>query len=502
MADSAEHSESLDTVSVRGSFIGGGALADSQVVEQPYPFDIVASSEVEWIEWDLRALSSTIDVPGMATVQASFYHALYVQVLHKLETARGVRKKVKREQEDEIAPPPSSQQLLSLFTFVAVPFCGFGFADNAIMILCGDFIDAKFGMAFGLTTMAAAGLGNWVSDVVGLGLGDAIERGAEKIGLSNGGLTKAQENSQAAKLTSLMGKFVGISLGCLLGMFPLLFLKSKKTEFANEDLEIFDEIFRPNGVTTVQFVDLLERGTKRSASSGTMLVQGGQQNSRVFFLLRGEVAAFRHGEGAQSERHPSLARCIYYGKLVRKPLESQAHASAPVHGSIIGGAALGEPEKLARPYPNDVVAMTGVEWIDWDVEDLRRLMEEEKAIQASFYSILFGEILKTLRSDSGKQKTKHYQSLLAAVVADGVVSDEERQVLEEYKERLQINEQDHLSMLQELGWSKEAWEQGCRGGKQHADRRPQTSGDAAEQLEQAAFLIERVMLTLRGQGLH
>merc|ERR1719210_1687372 len=117
-------------------------------------------------------------------------------------------------------------------------------------------------------------------------------------------------------------------------MFPLLFLKPKKTEFANEDLEIFVEIFRPNGVSTAQFVDLLERGTKRSASSGGLLIEGGQHNAKVFLLLRGEAAAYHHASVAPSERHISKARCVYYGRLESKPLESQLKFSVPIHGSI------------------------------------------------------------------------------------------------------------------------------------------------------------------------
>ena len=43
------------------------------------------------------------------------------------------------------------------------------------MIVCGDFIDAQFGVMFGLTTMASAGLGNWLSDTVGLGHSEGQE---------------------------------------------------------------------------------------------------------------------------------------------------------------------------------------------------------------------------------------------------------------------------------------------------------------------------------------
>lgn len=36
----------------------------------------------------------------------------------------------------------------------AVPFLGFGFMDNAIMILAGDYIEANIGITLGISTMA------------------------------------------------------------------------------------------------------------------------------------------------------------------------------------------------------------------------------------------------------------------------------------------------------------------------------------------------------------
>merc|ERR1712012_940571 len=86
---------------------------------------------------------------------------------------------------------------------MSIPFFGFGFADNFIMIICGDSIDAHFGARLGLTTMAAAGLGNWVSDCVGLGLGDFIESIVARLGLSDGKLTLAQQKLRITKLVSL-----------------------------------------------------------------------------------------------------------------------------------------------------------------------------------------------------------------------------------------------------------------------------------------------------------
>lgn len=62
-----------------------------------------------------------------------------------------------------------------LFMRGMVPMVGFGFVDNFIMLTAGDAIDVTFGSALQISTLAAAGLGNLVSDVAGLGLSSTIE---------------------------------------------------------------------------------------------------------------------------------------------------------------------------------------------------------------------------------------------------------------------------------------------------------------------------------------
>lgn len=83
---------------------------------------------------------------------------------------------------------------LSMIALAAgIPFIGFGFMDNALMVGCGvvlsvtlchcacaqlmagEEIDSLFGASWGLSKLAAAGLGNIVADVVGVGCADRIE---------------------------------------------------------------------------------------------------------------------------------------------------------------------------------------------------------------------------------------------------------------------------------------------------------------------------------------
>ncbi|CAH8568704.1 unnamed protein product [Schistosoma turkestanicum] len=65
--------------------------------------------------------------------------------------------------------PLTYGQLRLVFIGNCLPFIGFGFLDNAIMIVAGEYIDVQFATLLGISTMAAAGLGNLVSDLFGIG---------------------------------------------------------------------------------------------------------------------------------------------------------------------------------------------------------------------------------------------------------------------------------------------------------------------------------------------
>jgi len=99
---------------------------------------------------------------------------------------------------------------------------GFGFMDNFIMILAGDFIDATMCFHLGLTTMCAAGIGNIISDVMGLATAGPIESALVNIGLKGPGLSHSQMKLWSVLTAKYAGSAIGMCLGCIIGMFPLL----------------------------------------------------------------------------------------------------------------------------------------------------------------------------------------------------------------------------------------------------------------------------------------
>ncbi|XP_020490229.1 transmembrane protein 65 [Labrus bergylta] len=124
----------------------------------------------------------------------------------------------------EIAPPTAAQ-LRYVLLHNALPFVGFGFLDNCIMILAGTQIELSIGVILGISTMAAAALGNLVSDLAGLGLAGYVEALASRLGMQIPDLSPKQADMWQTRVSCHSGKAIGVGIGCILGMFPLLFFK-------------------------------------------------------------------------------------------------------------------------------------------------------------------------------------------------------------------------------------------------------------------------------------
>ena len=100
---------------------------------------------------------------------------------------------------------------------VTIAFIIFGFIDNFLMIVFGDQIDSTF-VSMGVSnTMLAAGLGNTLSDAIGILSGRWVEKivHIKLPPVEDGELTRTQ---------IIASETIGIIIGCLLGLTPLLIL--------------------------------------------------------------------------------------------------------------------------------------------------------------------------------------------------------------------------------------------------------------------------------------
>ncbi|XP_072304445.1 transmembrane protein 65 [Eucyclogobius newberryi] len=127
-------------------------------------------------------------------------------------------------------PPLTPAQIRLILLHNGIPFVGFGFLDNAIMIAAGTQIELSIGVTLGISTMAAAALGNLVSDLAGLGLAGYVEALASRLGMQGPDLTPKQADMWQTRLSAHLGKAIGVFIGCVLGMFPLFLISEDDDE--------------------------------------------------------------------------------------------------------------------------------------------------------------------------------------------------------------------------------------------------------------------------------
>ena len=149
---------------------------------------------------------------------------------------RTLANEVKPKVSPDSVPEPTKQELRIVALHQAIPFVGFGFMDNSILLLSGEAIDMYLGVKLGISTMCAAALGNIISDLAGVALGtvieDAVAKWSKKIEQVTNGrirlppmpkLTYEQRNLRSVRYSTQMGCAIGLTIGCVIGMFPLLF---------------------------------------------------------------------------------------------------------------------------------------------------------------------------------------------------------------------------------------------------------------------------------------
>lgn len=135
---------------------------------------------------------------------------------------------------------PSGMQLRRHAVLQFLPFVVFGMLDNGIMLLAGSAIEDHLGEMFALSTMMAAGLGNAFSDVIGVGAAGYIEKGAEKV-LPDPEFTTEQARSSSASNVRILFQSVGIVIGCLIGVAPLLLMEDEETRRLRKLYESMDK---------------------------------------------------------------------------------------------------------------------------------------------------------------------------------------------------------------------------------------------------------------------
>ncbi len=229
-----------------------------------------------------------------------------------------------------VETPPKKTLRWVAFT-TGLPFIGFGFMDNAILILAGDAIDTSLGVTLGISTLCAAAIGNIVSDLAGIGCAAYIEEFcATTLKMPVPKLSSAQRQLRTVRMFSQGGTAIGMTIGCILGMIPLLFIDANKADRLREKAR-------------------LERLYKDVLNEAKSLVEA----ESTSLYLRVE----KDNEGSQPKKegellpdyHPSVNGEYLYAMYYVEPSDRQKHSTTENLMRMVSGGSRGVPSNKAQP---------------------------------------------------------------------------------------------------------------------------------------------------------
>eukprot|EP00928_Gymnodinium_smaydae_P065798 TRINITY_DN48890_c0_g1_i1.p1 TRINITY_DN48890_c0_g1~~TRINITY_DN48890_c0_g1_i1.p1 ORF type:complete len:526 (+),score=86.97 TRINITY_DN48890_c0_g1_i1:61-1578(+) len=232
----------------------------------------------------------------------------------------------------EAYTPPPAAEVRQLFIYTAVPFVGFGFFDNMIMLIAGDIIDKNICVIFGFSTLCAAGFGQMLSDSAGITLQSTIERFSTTLGIRRANLTSAQSRTSRMQLIVAAARIIGIIFGCFLGMTPLLFFSEKKPHLVDQiaaELPVMARREFMNAVETLTF------------NRGDHLIRFGELSEHVYLIDSGTVECV----GRNAEGVPFHLCYVGQGHSFGMPSKS-----FPAHSDLI----VDSDQVLVQRIPKDV----------------------------------------------------------------------------------------------------------------------------------------------------
>jgi CRP-like cAMP-binding protein len=196
----------------------------------------------------------------------------------------------------------------------------------------------------------------------------------------------------------------------------------------------------------------------------------------VFFLHSGSAQAVARDD----KGHETLV-ALYNGT-------DQDVAMLPSHvarGCIIGGTALVDGTLAGRPYPNTVTLNQRTKYLEWNTEELRKVMREDKSIEAAVLSTLYVDLIRgkraqkslALREDEETRASlRHeYELVLRAVLADGLVHPLEKAMLSDYAAKHHVSESDLNELLASQGWSRREFDSGLKDNLKMTRVQPQAA---------------------------
>lgn len=297
-------------------------------------------------------------------------------------------------------------------------------------------------------------------------------------------------------------------------MIALLLKELNDAEYIpDEQKMVYEAVFKGFGMTPVEFSRLVARAKRVTHEKGHNLITHGTTHHTIHLLLTGKLAVIKdeHVIGCVSKnefagemafirwqnvikRNKELASpsshspmitfsvptvyvpftAAWGNKLSQHPSAAAvdgdaaisttlAPASGRVHDQNEKKKALTEKLQKEVVGSADVVCDEDCTMYTWDFEALHELFEDDPKIRMVFEQCISFGLNQKITSKNYRENNNRYRHLLKGALLGGHVTAEAREQLAQFRIHRTIAISDHEAMLEDLGWSLDAFEAGSKG---------------------------------------
>jgi CRP-like cAMP-binding protein len=190
--------------------------------------------------------------------------------------------------------------------------------------------------------------------------------------------------------------------------------KSLAQSMDSEEKEVYLNAFRPSGMQDVEYLKLLSKAKRLKIKKGEKMVSPEKDNHSLFLIVSGSMDIMRDQKVVN--RIESYQFCgemsyLQWNNEIRK----LAITGEPV-----------DPNNVHVRGLADAVASKDMVMYQWDFVDLYELFEKDPTFASSMERVLSQDLNNKLKTTWNIENEARYKQLLLGVLADGVVSIDER----------------------------------------------------------------------------
>lgn len=227
-----------------------------------------------------------------------------------------------------------------------------------------------------------------------------------------------------------------------------IYMEQREVSMDPAQQDAFDTLFRRHGFTQTQFVKLWKLGELKTFQKNDEIVLEGQMAESLVLLLDGEAEQLVSGNQVMRLHDGAVAGATEYMKETRPTAESDAD----------GGAVTEEQLEAAHSKNGQYISTVRcvsptVHTLCWDRASLRSLSARNPAMAFPLSALLSEVVTAEQQGLLAFSRLASYRAVVAGVLADDIVTDEEHAFLMRYRQAHAITGEEHLGTLRAMGVS-------------------------------------------------